>query len=220
MVLLTDQDSGIAALSRFIDEVTEHLLDRASQRENVINKSRQIYKNSKEDGTPLHEALPEYLNGAVLIPDETFVLVGYSTTDERFRWYEDNKRYIFRMYEETGSLELSSEVVNAKYILLRRSGQPYASDLYQIKSRGPKVFSRAHLDQLGYPLSARPKEHYLAVEIGKVTDDAFTGVRWDFKKLGAYKKIQQEFKNPYTKAGMPFTVSLTELMKTKVKTQQ
>lgn len=154
-------DNGIAALSGFIDQVTEHLRDRASQRENVSYKSRQIYKNSKEDGTPLHEALPEYLNGAVLIPDETFVLVGYSTSEERFRWYEENNRYIFRMDEETGSLELSSDVVNAKYLLLRRSGQPYASDLYEIKSKGPKVFSRVHLDQLKYPPSTRPKDYYL-----------------------------------------------------------
>ncbi|QFG53463.1 hypothetical protein [Chryseobacterium sp.] len=114
----------------------------------LLVKSRQIYKNSKEDGTPLHEALPEYLNGAVLIPDDTFVLVGYSTSEERFRWYEDNNRYIFRMDEETGSLELHSEVVNAKYLLLRRSGQPYARDLYEIKSRGPKVFSSQYLNQL------------------------------------------------------------------------
>ncbi len=213
----TDQDSGIDALSGFIDLVTEHLLDRASQRENVSYKSRQIYKDRKEDDTPLHEALPEYLNGSVLIPDDTLVLVGYSTSEERFRWYEDNNRYIFRMDEETGSLELHNEVVNAKYLLLRRSGQPYARDLYEIKSRGPKVFSSQYLNQLKYPPSARPKDYYLAVEIQKVSDKEFENVGWDFKELEAYKKIQQEVNNRYSKAGLPFTVSLTELMRVKVK---
>lgn len=215
-----DQDSGIDALSGFIDLVTEHLLDRASQRENVSHKSRQIYKDRKEDDTQLHEALPEYLNGTVLIPDETFVLVGYSTNEEHFRWYEDNNRYIFRMDEETGSLELHNEVVNAKYLLLRRSWQPYARDLYEIKSRGPKVFSRQHLEELNYPPSARPKDYYLAIEIERVSDPEFEDVLWDFKELEAYKKIQLEVKNPYSKAGMPFTVSLTELMRVKVKVKE
>jgi hypothetical protein len=45
----------------------------------------------------------------------------------------------------------------------------------------------------------------------------FDHLRWDFKQLDAYKKIQREVANPYTKAGLPFTVSLTELMRTKIK---
>lgn len=213
----TTHETGIAKLSEFIDQVTEHLLDRASQRENVSNKSRQNYKNSKNDDSHLHEPLPEYINGTPLIPDETFVLVGYSAGDERFSWYKENGIYIFRMDGETGSLELSSEVVNAKYLLLRRSGHTYASDLFEIISKGPKVFSRQHLKELNYPASKSPKDHYLAIKIRKVPDPEFENVRWDFKRLEAYQKIQREEPNPYSKAGLPFTVSLTELMRTKTK---
>ena len=195
-----------------------HLLDRASQRENIGNKAHQIYQINKEDDNFLHESIPEYLNGKKLIPDEIFVLVGYATTPDRFEWYEENKKYIFRMDEETGSLELNNEVVNAKYLLLRRSGENTASDLYEIKSSGPKVFSNNHLDKLKYPPSKKPKDYYLAIEIQKVTAPEFENISWDFKELEEYKKIQEIIKNPYSKVGMPFTVSLTKLMNKKVKT--
>jgi predicted component of viral defense system (DUF524 family) len=214
----TEFNNGINELSNFIDLVINHLVDRASQRENISNKAHLIYKEPKEDNNYLHEPLPEYLNGKKLIPDDTFVLVGYSTTPQRFKWYEENGKYIFRMDEEKGSLELNNEVVNAKYLLLRRNGEEFASDLYEIKSRGPKVFSTVHLDKLKYPPSTtKPKDYYLAIEIEKVTAKEFENVTWNFKELDEYKKIQEIIKDPYSKVGMPFTVSLTKLMSKKVK---
>lgn len=213
----TGQDNDISELSKFIDLVIKHLLDRASQRENITNKAHQVYRILKEDNKALHEPIPEYLDGKKLMPDDTFVLVGYATTNERFKWYEENKKYVFRMDEEMGSLELNNEVVNAKYLLLRRSGKANASDLYEIKSKGPKVFSSIHLDKLEYPPSKKPKDYYLAIEIQKVTATEFENVSWDFKELEEYKKIIEIITNPYSQVGIPFTVTLTELMNTKQK---
>jgi hypothetical protein len=85
------------------------------------------------------------------------------------------------MDEKPGSLELNNEVVNAKYLLLRRSGETIASDLYEIKSKGPKVFSSVHLDKLKYPPSKKPQDYYLAIEMQKVTAPEFENVSWDFK---------------------------------------
>jgi predicted component of viral defense system (DUF524 family) len=211
----TGQGNDISELSKFIDLVIKHLLDRASQRENVSHKTHQIYQINKKDDNLLHEPIPEYLNGKKLIPDDTFVLVGYATTSLRFKWYEENKKYIFRMDEEMGSLELNNEVVNAKYLLLRRNGESSASDLYEIKSKGPKVFSNNHLDKLNYPPSKKPKDYYLAIEIQKVTDPEFENVSWNFKELIRYIQIQDTEKNIYSKVGFPFTVTLTELMNKK-----
>lgn len=213
----TGQNNDISELSKFIDLVISHLLDRASQRENISHKNHQIYQIDKKDNNILHEPIPEYLSDIKLIPDDTFVLVGYATTSDRFKWYEENKKYIFRMDEEMGSLELNNEVVNAKYLLLRRSGENTATNLYEIKSKGPKVFSTVYLDKLKYPPSKKPKDYYLAIEIQKVTVSEFENVSWDFKELEEYKKIQEIIKNPYSKVGMPFTVSLTKLMGKKTK---
>jgi len=121
------------------------------------------------------------------------------------------------MGDATGSLELTNDVVNAKYLLLRRSGQNKASDLFKIKSKGPKVYPVTHLEKLNYPLSKKTKDFYLVIEIEKVNDKEFDKVSWKFKELEKYKLILQSEINPYTKAGLPFTVSLTELMLTKEK---
>lgn len=213
----TASNNGISELSKFIDLVIDHLLDRASQRENINHKAHQIYQIDKEDNAILNESIPEYLNGKKLIPDDTFVIVGYSTTPQRFKWYEENGKYIFRMDQEKGSLELTNEVVNAKYLLLRRKGEELASDLYEIKSKGPNVFSSVHLDALNYPASRNPKEYYLSIDIEKVKASEFVGVSFKFKELDKYLEIQKTEKNIYSKVGLPFTVTLTELMKKKVK---
>ncbi|PBJ11293.1 DUF2357 domain-containing protein [Flavobacterium sp. ACN6] len=211
----TGQDNDITELSKFIDLVIEHLLDRASQRENINYKIHNVYQINKEDINQLHEPIPEYLNGSKLIPDETFVLVGYSKTAKRFDWYNENKKYFFRMNDTIGSLQLTNEVVNAKYLLLRRNGQETAFDLYEIKSTGIQVYSKSRIIELNFPQPNDLKEHYLKVDIEKVTDLEFENVSWNFKKLDEYKKILEITKNVYTQAGMPFTVSLTKLMKTK-----
>ncbi len=211
----TGQNNDITELSKFIDLVIEHLLDRASQRENINYKAHSILQTNKEDSNLLHELIPEYLNGSKLIPDETFVLVGYSKTAKRFDWYNENKKYFFRMNDTIGSLELTNEVVNAKYLLLRRNGHETAFDLYEIKSDGIQVYSKERIIELNFPQSNDLKEHYLKIDIEKVTDLEFENVSWKFKELDEYKKIVETNKNIYTQAGMPFTVSLTKLMKTK-----
>jgi predicted component of viral defense system (DUF524 family) len=214
------QYNDVSELSKFIDLVIDHLLDRASQRENVSHKTHQIYKLNKNDNELLHEPLPEYLNGKKIIPDDTFVLVGYSTTEERFNWYEENGKYIFRMDGAKGSLELENEVVNAKYLLLRRKGEKTATDFYEIVSKGPKVFSDKYLSDIKYPLSNKSKPYYLAIDIQRVTSTEFTGASWNFKDLERYIEIRNTEKNIYSKAGLPFTVTLTKLMHTRVKTNQ
>jgi predicted component of viral defense system (DUF524 family) len=212
------KNNDVSELSKFIDLVIEHLLDRASQRENVSHKTHQIYKLNKNDDQLLHEPLPEYLNGRKIIPDDTFVLVGYATTPERFKWYEEKGKYIFRMDGTTGSLELDNEVVNSKYLLLRKKGEKTANNLYEIISKGPKVFSDKYLSEIQYPLSDKSKPYYLAIEIRKVEAIEFANVSFNFKELDRYIEIQNKEKNIYSRAGLPFTVPLTKLMHTKVKT--
>ena len=215
----SEKNSGIGELSNFIDLVIDHLVDRASQRENISNKAHLIYKEPKEDKNYLHEPLPEYVNGKKLIPNDTFVLIGYSTTLQRLKWYEEKGKYIFRMDEEKGSLELTNEVVDAKYLLLRRKGEETAFDLYEIQGKGPKVYSNTYLDSIGYPKSDRPKDYYLSIDIKKIREPEFGNACFDFKELNRYIEIQNTEKNKYSKVGLPFTVTLTELMNTKVKTK-
>lgn len=214
-----NNDTGSKEVEKFFEDVVFHFVNRTSQRERTAFRIFDIHKSPPNPENEVREALPEtYGPNRSLLPDETFVLVGFSTKAERFNWYQANGKYVFRMDEDKGSLELNSEVVNAKYLLLRKSGTEEASDLFTIKSKGPKVFSVSQLQKLNYPLSQNPKEYYLVIEIEKVTEKEFENVCWRFKELKKYKSIMEAGGNPRTKVGIPFTVSLTELMNTILKT--
>ena len=203
-------NDGTKEFKKFLNEIVEHFLNRASQREKISLKAYETYNTNEIN--KVNERIPEYSDGKKLIPDDTYVLVGYSTSNHRFDWYNEQGKYIFRMDESKGSLELSKEVVSAKYLLLRKSGSDEACDLYKITSKGPKVFSNIQLEKLNYPLSKNPKEYYLAIDIEAVNDKEFENVIWKFKELEKYKSIINAESNPYSKVGLPFTVTLTELM--------
>lgn len=200
--------SDAEKLSMFIDEVVEHLVDRASQRENIATKTFEITKYGESD--VVHDALPEYLNGKKLIPDETYVLIGFYNDDKQYNWIKRGN-YNFRAGSRQGSLSLEPKVVSAKYLLLHTHDEQSSGDLWHITSKGPKVYSRQNLEKKGYPKTSNPKKlenYYLVFEIEKVDEDAFRGVGWDFRKLKNYRSHRQ--------SGEPFAVSLTELMRTKI----
>ena len=219
----SSENTGVTELSKFFDSVINHLLDRASQREFTAVKSYEIHKKKKkeyldDDITPniLSEPLPEYFDTErkeKIIPDETFVLVGYCKNNLNIDWYKKEGKYNFRMDDDKGSLSLENCVVNAKYLLLRESGKETANRIFKIKSKGPKVFKGNSL--VGYK-SNNLKDYYLVIEIEKIESSDFNGASFKFKELEKYKEVR-EANNIISSAGIPFAVTLTELMKVKVK---
>lgn len=206
-------NDGIGELRDFILAVIQHLINRASQREKIAFKTYQVYKNKPDKNDELNEVLPEtYGVNRHLIPDDTFVLVGYCKSEEHFEWYIRHGYYNFRMNDAKGSLVLDEQTVKAKYLLLRRDGK--AVDVFRIISNGPKVFSKSRLEDLGYPNPNR--QEYLVVRIEKISTQEIGDTGWDYKELDAYKTLAQFEKNLYKLAGIPFTISLKDLMKVKI----
>lgn len=121
----SSENTGISELGKFIDSVINHLIDRASQRELSAVKSYEIHKKKKkeyldDDITPniLSERMPEYFDteqNEKLIPDETYVIVGFYKSKEQLEWILKNNMYNFRTGTDIGSLPLSCENINAKY---------------------------------------------------------------------------------------------------------
>jgi hypothetical protein len=68
------------------------------------------------------------------------------------------------------------------------------------------VYSKSDLISKGYPNPSQ--NNYLVIEIAPVTDEEFKNVSWDFRKLSGYLSGRA--------SALPFTASLTELMKNKV----
>ncbi len=201
-------DSGIGELKAFILEIIEHFINRASQREKIAYRTFDIYKNTPESDNIVKELLPEpYNNNRGLIPDDTFVLVGYYNSQEQYDWIQRTGLYNFRMGSGTGSLILDKETVSSKYLLLHTMGDTDSGNLWKIVSRGPIVYSKGDLIRKGY--SNPSQDNYLVIQIEPVTDTEFENVSWDFKKLSNYSTGRA--------SAFPFTTSLTELMKNKIR---
>ena len=201
-------DSGIGELKAFILEIIEHFINRASQREKIAYRTFDIYKNPPESDNMVKEVLPEPYNAnRSLIPDDTFVLVGYYNSQEQYNWIQRTGLYNFRMGSGTGSLILDKETVSSKYLLLHTSGDTESGDLWKIISRGPKVYSKDDLIRKGYPFPSQ--DNYLVIQIEPVTDSEFENVSWNFRELSNYSTGRA--------SAFPFTTSLSELMKTKIR---
>ncbi|WP_332032717.1 DUF2357 domain-containing protein [Kaistella sp.] len=201
-------DSGIGELKAFLLEIIQHFLNRNSQREKIAFRTFDIYKNPPDLDSIIKEKLPEaYNRNRDLLPDETYVLVGYYNSPEQYDWICRSGLYNFRMGSGSGSLLLDKDTVNAKYLLLHTAGSTDAHELWRIVSRGPKVYSKDDLIKKGYP--APSQENYLVMQIEPVTDQEFKGMRWDFKKLKNYKKGNA--------SAFPFVTSLAELMLNRIK---
>lgn len=200
-------ENGISELKAFLLKIVEHFINRASQREKLAFRTFDIYKNPPESDDELRESLPEaYNTNRNLIPDETFVLIGFCKSTEHYEWIKRNKLYNFRMGTGTGSLTLDQETISSKYLLLHTKGASSSGELWKIVSKGPKVFSKEDLIKKKYP---SPGEgNYLIFALEPVSDPEFKNVQWNFKKLKNYSTGRA--------SAIPFTASLTELMKNKI----
>ena len=205
-------DSGLAELSGFLDKVIANLLDRTSQRERIANKNYQILRDPY---SPLEYRLPDVFDKQKVDLGETFVIVGYIKSQDHLDWCVENNLYNFRMNDDKGTLVLTSEVVNAKFLLMRGGKSGSADKLFKIIGLGPKVYSKEKLIKLGY---SKPSQNdYLIIKIEPVTDLELTSLEFSFKELSCYKDIQSGGGSRYEKKGKPFVVTLTELLKTSSK---
>jgi len=207
-------------LKSFIKKVIANFIDRASQREHTAIKIYDIHKNEKDDNNILNEPMPEYLDLAKkekLIPNETFILVGYCRENSNIEgFYKKHGLYNFRMDNNKGSLELNNEIVNSKYLLLRISGEQNANKIFKIKSKGPKVVQGQKLFEKGYK-SEKLKDFYLTIEIEKEESGDFGFSSFNLQNLNKYKEILKNEGDNRSSKGIPFAVTLTELMKVKIK---
>jgi predicted component of viral defense system (DUF524 family) len=196
-------DSGIGELKGFILEIIDHFINRASQREKIAFRTFDIYRSPPDSNNFVKESLPEPYNAnRDLIPDDTFILVGYYNSIEQYEWIKRTKLYNFRMGSGNGSLVLDKETVSAKYLLLHTSGESKSGDLWKITSKGPKVFSKEDLIRKGY--NTPSQDNYLVIQLEKVTDPEFDNISWNFKDLENYSSGRA--------SSFPFTTNLTELM--------
>jgi hypothetical protein len=201
----SNNKSEITELSKFIDSIIDHLLDRTSQREKLSDETYRIFKEPKLDNDILHETMPEYIGAEKINPDETFVIVGFYKSKEQLDWILKNNLYNFRTGTDKGSLSLSNENVNATYLILHGSDELITNKLFQLKNSGPKILSQNNLIKKNYPNPSG--ELYLVYEIEKDVSEDFDNVSINLRKLSKFENNRNSAK--------PISVTLTEVLKAK-----
>lgn len=199
-------NNGIQALRNFLNDVTKHFLNRTSQREKVAFRNYDIYKSKNNESVT--EQLPETLGeNRSLIPDETFVIIGFYKNAEQLNWIKHNLLYNFRTGTDSGSLPLGAKQAEAKYLLLHGPRETVSGRLCRLKDDGPRIFSKEDLIKKHYPT---PKgDLYLVYRIDFEVEREFENQKWDVTKLAGYK--------PNRFSGVPFVVSLADLTKALVR---
>jgi len=197
-------DDGSSDLRSFIFEVTQHLLNRATQHERLSYHTFDILKN--KDDNKIFERIPEIYNGKrVAHATETFVLIGYCKDEDHYKWIEKNGLYNFRVNSVKGSLRIDPGVAVADYLLLHTKDNLTTGDIWQILERGPRIFSKEELINSGYPSPS--VDNYLIYKIKKIDTDEFANAEWDLRMLKGFTSGRA--------SPIPFSVSLLELMKAK-----
>jgi len=165
-------------------------------------KAYETYKTNEIN--EVNDLLPEtYGENRGLLPDETFVLIGFYKDAEHLRWITDQHLYNARTGFRRGSLRLSAKETCAKYILLHSTGETTTERLFKLDFKGPRIFSKENMISKFYPNPSQ--EFYLVYDIAPETEKEFENTRWDIKQLEGYSGARN--------SALPFAVSLTELMK-------
>lgn len=200
------ESNGIGELKSFILEIIEHFVNRASQREKLAYRTFDTYKSPPNSNDILNESIPEpYNENRDLIPNETFILIGYCKSEVHLDWIKNKLLYNFRMNNDRGALKLNQETLGAKYLLLHMDGDTSSSRIFKIHKPEYRVTSKKTLSRLHYPIPRH--ESYLVVKLEQCSESEFENISWDFRKLNNYK--------PGRASAIPFTASLPELMKIK-----
>lgn len=201
-------EADMEPLKNFIKEVVIHLLDRTSQREKIAFYRHKTYVD-KEENKVLHEALPEpYGNNRDLLPDNTYVLIGYYKNQAHLDWILKTGLYNTRTGTKNGSLPLCKELVGTRYLLLHTNGK--STHFFKLKEN-PHILMGSDLDKKGYPyVSDDEKEKkkntaYIVFNLDKYnTESIFESYSWDTENL--------DLENGHHQA-KPHYMSLAELVK-------
>ena len=203
----TEDDSR--EIQRFLNDIIKHMLNRVSQRERIAYHTYNIHQNSP---SVLIEALPEP-NGTYrdMIPEETFVLLGYYRDENHLKWILKNKIYNTRTGTSKGSLRLTQEITNAKYALLHNGNKQL---LLRLGDNGPRIMSKQDLQKRPFKdLYSPSHQYYVVFDIENTQiEDELLNTKWDLTKMTNDNLIGKGHNS-----AVPNGISLAALMKYVIK---
>lgn len=197
---ISPRNSNVSYFLKFIDDVIENFLNRTSQRERMQHHR---YQDLQVPGISVFDELPEPKDDERTLPDETFVLVGYTRT-ENTAWIGDKMLYPARIGAKAkGSIILDKNVVSARYLLTYNA---QGQQLFKIDTdEGIKVVTKKELAASPYEYNNPHHDNYMLFHL-KEAEPEFKGLSFDIKQLNeeAYKSKEV------------FAVSLAKLITKKI----
>jgi predicted component of viral defense system (DUF524 family) len=187
----------------FIRKVVANFSDRASQREYTAVKIYDIHKKHKGDVNILNEPLPEYVGSRKLIPNETFVLVGYYKDERHLSWIKEQGLYNVRYGEK---YSLNPNEIDAQYLLLYSENQKESTLFFKLKHQETKVYSKSELKEILKYQSEPSQDMYLIYQLEKECESEFNGLKIDLSLI-----IDSSINY------RPKSITIEELLKAKIK---
>lgn len=175
---------GIEVLSRFLDDLVEHLANRATARERVTYHVAEAYE-LKDQPVPYGAVqLPEadiYGRGyRALPPAEHVVVVAWYDSPQQLRWTREKGIANVRLGRRAGTWHVPPEMSSARHLMLRTHGGVVAPGLWRLRRAGYKVYTEKDLRMTGYP-GAAGGEIYAVFEIEE--DPAWSAQTWNGEKV-------------------------------------
>tara|TARA_R110000868_G_scaffold306734_2_gene568070 strand:+ start:7696 stop:9972 length:2277 start_codon:yes stop_codon:yes gene_type:complete len=199
-------NDGSTELKTFFKDVIEHFLNRTSQREKHSYQTYRTFKTKNEN--QVNELLPEPIGvNRDLIPDETYVLVGFYKSEDHLEWIKHHGLYNARAGSRRGSLRLGRGETEAKFILLHGKNELETGKLFLVNRKGPRIFSKKELLEKDYPGDSDDK-YYLVYDIQEQSFSELNNLKFDLRKLTKH--------NTGRASALPFPVTLADLIKKKV----
>lgn len=176
-------------LKSFIREVKAHMLDRTSEREKLSFFQYDILREPNPYTT--RRRLPELdEHNRDFRPDDVSVIIAYVKSPKHLEWILSKMLYNMRAGSRRGSMALSDDIINAKYLLLHDDKS--CQGLIKIKGSGPKVFTYAGLIAKDYPKdNSSPKDVlsriYLVYSLDSNIEEEYNHYSWDIDKKWGQK---------------------------------
>ena len=202
LTLALQNPSTIADATKRAAMETEHAQLRA-----MLEKDFTIQDNYKLGQQP---QLPP--RAAIQCSSVDTILIGYYKNDQHKKWILEKRLYNARLGDAKGSVDVTPQLLSAKYILLH--GKEGVS-LCQLDGKGPRIITKADLiSNHEYPSQNPNAEYYLLFNIkGKgirkqILEEHGFDMNALWKKLGIDTAIKQQ--NNFTLR--PHTITFPELL--------
>jgi hypothetical protein len=182
---------GIQNISRFIDNVLEHLSNRTTARERISYHQSKVYESPSilvpKDIRNIDEMDSFDSNERAVPPAEHIVLVAWIQSEAQLQWSTQKGLVVVRLGKDRpGTLHVSPEISFTRHIMLRTKDSKTFPGLWKLVKPGFSVYTANDLQKQGYPEPTR-SEIYAVFQAA--FDENWQHKNWDGKKV--IKRIEK-----------------------------